>query len=105
MASLISSLAVATRFLLLRHLPDASPRGIGNPLRTTSRKRLSLRWTSNILVAPHPRPRSRVRRRACNWFWQLFGGRCSTCHFRKNTAPRGEPNYLAAANRLPDEVG
>ena len=49
----MSSLTLAT-FFFLRHLPDASGRGIGKPLRTTNRSRLVFRYTSNILKAPQP---------------------------------------------------
>src|ERR1700675_4545664 len=47
----MSSLTLAT-FFFLRHLPDASGRGIGKPLRTTNRSRLVFRYTSNILRPP-----------------------------------------------------
>jgi hypothetical protein len=48
------SLTLAT-FFFLRHLPDASGRGIGKPLRTTNnRSRLLFKYTSNILKAPQP---------------------------------------------------
>jgi hypothetical protein len=50
----MSSLTLAT-FFFLRHLPDASGRGIGKPLRTTNRSRLVFRYTSNILQAPSRR--------------------------------------------------
>lgn len=49
----MSSLTLAT-FFFLRHLPDASGKGIGKPLRTTNRSRLVFRYTSNILQAPQP---------------------------------------------------
>jgi hypothetical protein len=35
--------------LLLRHLSDELARGIGNPLRTTSKSRLLFKYTSNIV--------------------------------------------------------
>jgi hypothetical protein len=50
----MSSLTLAT-FFFLRHLPDASGRGIGKPVRTTNRSRLSFRYTSNILRPPADR--------------------------------------------------
>jgi hypothetical protein len=62
----MSSLTLAT-FFFLRHLPEASGRGIGKPLRTTNRSRLVFRYTSNILQAPQPPSEYRGEQK-----WQLL---------------------------------